>query len=48
MICKSGKRGFKFAQNYFVTELCNVLLCYIKAPVRELNFVSLTVIERTN
>lgn len=43
----SRKRCFKFDRSYFVTELCNILLCYIKIPVRELNFVPLTTIQRT-
>lgn len=42
----SGKRSFKFTQGYFDTELCNILLCYIKTPVRDLNFVSLTILQR--
>lgn len=45
MIYKPGKSHFKFAQSYFVTELCNVLFCCIKTPVRELNFVSLSLFK---
>lgn len=46
MMYTSGKRCFKFTQSYFDAELCNILLCYIKTPVRDLNFVGLTIIQR--
>lgn len=45
---RTAKNGSTFAQNCFVTELCNVRLWYIKAPVREFNFVSPTLIQGTS
>lgn len=44
---RTGARCFKFTQSYFVTKLCNMLLCYTKAPAGELNFVSLTLVQGT-
>lgn len=39
------KKMLQVHSELFFTELCNILLCYIKIPVRDLNFVSLTIIK---
>lgn len=44
---RTGARCFKFIQSYFVTKLCNMPLCYTKAPAGELNFVPLTLVQGT-
>lgn len=48
MAGRTAKSGSKFARNCFVTKLCNVRLWYIKARVREFNFVSPTLIQGTS